>query len=68
MNPLVKRVADDGVGHVGKPRSRELRQVSLLWEVVVDLRKVGPDVEEVLGGKSLVVGQFNYPAGGLFNN
>ena len=68
MNPLVKRVADDGVGYVSEPRSRELRQVSLFWEVVVDLGKVGPDVKEVLGGKSLVVGQFNYPAGGLLDN
>ena len=55
MNPLVELVADDGVNHVGKPAPRDLWQVSLFWEVLVKLRVVRPDVEQVLGGEPIVV-------------
>ena len=55
LNPLVELVADDGVNHVGKPAPRDLRQVSLFWEVLVKLRVVRPDVEQVLGGEPIVV-------------
>ena len=68
MDPLVELVAYDSVDHVSKPGPRELWQVSLLREVIVELWKVVPDVEEVLGGKPLVVGQLDDPTGGLLNN
>ena len=55
MNPLVEPIADDGVNHVGKPAPRDLMQVSLFWEVLVKLRVVRPDVEQVLGGEPIVV-------------
>ena len=55
LNPLVELVADDGVNHIGKPAPRDLRQVSLFWEVLVKLRVVRPDVEQVLGGEPIVV-------------
>ena len=56
LNPLVELVTNDGVDHIGKPGPRDLRQVSLVWEVLVELGVVGPDVEQVLGGKPVVVG------------
>ena len=68
LNPLVEPVADDGVDHIGKPGPRDLRQVSLFWEVLVELGVVGPDVEQVLGGKPVVVGQIDHLASGLFDN
>ena len=55
LNPLVELVADDGVNNIGKPAPRDLRQVSLFWEVLVKLRVVRPDVEQVLGGEPIVV-------------
>ena len=55
LNPLVELVADDGVNHVGKPAPRDLMQVSFVWEVLVELWVVGPDVEQVLGGEPVVV-------------
>ena len=55
LNPLVELVTDDGVNHIGKPAPRDLRQVSLFWEVLVKLRVVRPDVEQVLGGEPIVV-------------
>ena len=55
LNPLVELVTNDGVDHVGKPAPRDLMQVSLFWEVLVKLRVVRPDVEQVLGGETIVV-------------
>ena len=68
LNPLVELVADDGVNHVGKPAPRDLMQVSLFWEVLVELRVFGPDVEQVFGGEPVVMGQLDYPASGLLDN
>ena len=68
LNPLVELVTNDGVDHVGKPAARDLMQVSLFWEVLVELGVFGPDVEQVFGGESIVVGQLDHPASGLFDN
>ena len=43
-------------------------QVSLFWEVLVELRVFGPDVEQVFGGEPVVMGQLDYPASGLLDN
>ena len=55
LNPLVELVADDGVNHVGKPAPRDLWQVSLFWKVLVKLRVVRPDVEQIFSGETIVV-------------
>ena len=68
LNPLAELVTNDGVDHVGKPAPRDLMQVSLFWEVLVELRVFGPDVEQVFGGEPIVVGQLDHPASGLLDN
>ena len=55
MYPLVELVAYDGVDYVGEPGPRNSRQVSFIWEVVVQLGVLGSDIEQVLGSKPLVM-------------
>ena len=68
LDPLVELVADDRVDHVGEPAPRDLWQVSLLWEVLIELGVFVPDVDQVLGGETVVVRQLDHLACGLINN
>ena len=68
LDPLVEFVTDNRVDHVGEPSPRDLWQVALLREVLAELGVIASDVEEVLGGQPVVMGQIDYSTGNLLNN